>query len=536
MQHQRRDFIKLTTAGAATLALTRPRNALAAWPSTGTMEINPDIPNMRVVACVDTAMMKSTPKSMTFQTQNDAVDWPRVQANMDNMAMKLANKGTPEEAWKTIFRSGKDWAQTVVAIKVNAGESKNTTRLAVLQKFSNIFTGWGVKPENFIIYDGHSPATSIYNSSFSTTDKNKIMGVVSAPSGQTGDLLGGWKDAKLGNGTTRRCAAKIADGSVDILIDIANNKGHMMFGKVTLCMKNHYGTWEPDPQHTDLNNLIYNMNKGDPIIGGTPPRQQLCMVDSMFCNKADIFGTPELMPCYLVMGTLAPAVDYCTVKKIREEVSGLTHDSATVNSYLTAWGYKTSDPEWILVPPAGATGGDAGAGGSGGGTGTGTGKGGASGKDASAGNGGASGTGGTNDVVGRDAGRDVAGSKGGSTASTTSGNGGAKGSGGLAAGSGGTKNPGGAESGGAQGKGGSGGSGSGGVAGSGGSAKSGGHEVTGTSNGCEIGGGGVGLGVALGVGAIVAGGLRRLLARREGVAADETKPEDKPEEKSEPST
>ena len=104
MKKERRDFLKITTAGAAGLALTRSTPALAAWPSSGTMEINPAISNMRVVACVDTAMMKSVPTSMTFETQNAAVDYARLQANMDAMAMSLAQKGTADEAWKTIFR------------------------------------------------------------------------------------------------------------------------------------------------------------------------------------------------------------------------------------------------------------------------------------------------------------------------------------------------------------------------------------------------------------------------------------------------
>jgi hypothetical protein len=146
---------------------------------------------------------------------------------------------------QTIFRSSKAWADTVVAVKVNSGEPKNTARLAVLQKLSKVLTGFGVQPKNFIVYDGNTKnptAPSIFSAHFSTTDTSKVLGVVGGPTDSSDDLLGGWKNAQLANGTTRRCAAKIADGTVDILINIANNKGHTMFGKVTLCMKNHYGT------------------------------------------------------------------------------------------------------------------------------------------------------------------------------------------------------------------------------------------------------------------------------------------------------
>lgn len=354
MKEQRRDFLKLTAAGASGLALSKLNRAYAAWPSTGTQELNPTIANMRVVACVDPAMVKKVPSNMTFDTQNAAIDDVRVQANLDAMAMALAQVDTAEAAWKAIFRSSKDWASTVVAIKVNAGEAQNTAHLAILRRLSNLFIGWGVKAQNFIVYDGHTVpgAPGIFTASFSTTDTSKVLGVVGGPSGSSSDLLGGWKDAKLVDGSTRRCAAKIADGTVDILINIASNKGHPMFGKVTLCMKNHYGTWEPDSTHTDLNNLIFKMNKSDPIIGGNPPRQQLCMVDSLFCNKVNITGTPELMPGYLVMGTFAPAVDYLTVRRIREEVSKLSHDSAVIDSYLTSFGYATTDAQWVVVPPA----------------------------------------------------------------------------------------------------------------------------------------------------------------------------------------
>jgi anaerobic selenocysteine-containing dehydrogenase len=57
MQEQRRDFLKITAAGAAGLALARAKRAFAAWPSTGTLAVNPTISNMRVVGCVDTKMM-----------------------------------------------------------------------------------------------------------------------------------------------------------------------------------------------------------------------------------------------------------------------------------------------------------------------------------------------------------------------------------------------------------------------------------------------------------------------------------------------
>jgi hypothetical protein len=416
MQEQRRDFLKITAAGAAGLALARVNRAFAAWPSTGTLAVNPTISNMRVVGCVDTKMMKSTPQT-TFAAENAAVDAARLQANMDAMAMQLAQVDTADAAWKAIFRSGKDWAATKVAIKINSLEPANAAHIAIVQKFCTVIAGLGVPPANIIVYDGqtaYNGKTSNYASYISLSDTTKIAAVLSNQNGS----LGGTVSAPIPGGSNATCTAAIANGTIDILINIANNKGHDLMGRATLCMKNHFGTFAP--KH-DINYLL-NINKSDAILGGTPVRQQLCFVDSLFANKTQNIGIPEVMPCYLVMGVFAPAVDYLTIKKVREGVMGCTHDAATINSYLTTFGYATTDPLWVLVPPAsGGTNADGGAG--------------ADAAGGSGGNGGASGSGGAR--------------SGGTSGSAGARTGGANGSGG--GGSGGTSGAGGAGSGGTSG-------------------------------------------------------------------------------------
>ena len=463
MQKQRRDFLKITAAGAAGLALTRADRAFAAWPGTGTMAVNPNISNMRVVGCVDTKMMKSTP-AMSFAAKNAAVDSARVQANMDAMAMQLANQPTADAAWKAIFTTGKSsWAATKVAIKINSLEPKNTAHIAILQKFCSILAGYGVLPANIIIYDGQSAYTDTSNfaSYISLTDATKIQAVLS----NLNSAMGGTVSAAIPGGSTGTCTANIANGTIDILINVANNKGHDLMGGATLCMKNHFGTFAP--KH-DIN-YLFNINKSDAILGGTPVRQQLCFVDSLFTNKTQNVGTPELMPCYLTMGVFAPAVDYLTIKKVREEALGLTHVDATINSYLTSFGYTTADPVWVLVPPAsGGSGADGGAGGAGGSGSSGSGGAGSGGTSTSGGarGGGASGSGGT-----------ASGGTSGSGGTTASG--GTSSAGGVA--SGGTSGSGGARSGGTNA---AGGAGSGGTSGSGGAASGG----TSGSSGARSGG------------------------------------------------
>ena len=466
MQNQRRDFLKMTAAGAAGLALARAGKAHAAWPSTGTLDVNPTISNMRVVACYDTKMMTGTPTAMSFAAENAAVNTAQVQANMDAMAMQLANQTTADAAWKAIFRSSKAWASTKVAIKVNTIEPKNMARLAVIQKFCTILTGFGVPAANIIIYDGNTTygaGISNYNSYFSATDTSKIPGVVSSYN----TALGGTVNATIPGGTSAACTAQIANGTIDILINIANNKGHTMMGKATLSMKNHFGTFAPNHD----NNYVFNINKSDAILGGTPVRQQLCFIDSLIANKVSNTGTPEVMPCYLIMGVFGPAVDYLTVKKVRETVMNCTHDETIIAQYVTTFGYAETDPVWVVVPPAGASittdGGTPGTGGSA--SGGNSGKGGAG----SGGSSGSSGTGGAGSGGARASGGAA---NGGASGSGGSGNGGASASGTGGAESGGTRASGGASSGGV---GANGGAGSGGVsanggAGSGGATASGG--------------------------------------------------------------
>ena len=463
MQKQRRDFLKITTVGATGLLMGGASRAHAAWPSSGTLEINPDVSNMRVVGCNDTAMMKTTPATMSFAAENSAVDSARVQANMDAMAMQLAQKTTADEAWKAIFRSSKAWASTLVAIKVNVTEPKNMPRVAVVEKLCRVFAGLGVPASNIIVYDGGPSSfaqyTSNYTSYFSTTDTSKIPGVIS----NINDALGGTTNGKLPDGSTATCTADVANGKVDILVSVAVNKGHPNFGGATLCMKNHFGTFIPN--HTDLNNYILKINKSDAIIGGAPPRQQLCVIDSLIANVASNTGTPEKMPGYLVMGTFAPAVDYLTVKKVREEVLSATHDAAVIDTYVTSFGYTAKDPVWVLVPPAGTTT-DGGASGTGG-----TGSGGKSGPGGSAGSAGSTGSGG----AGGSSSGGVQGTGGTKTGGTegSGGTGGAGVKGSSGAGSGGVNASGGARTGGSTGTGGAGGGGTNGTAGTSGGGTSG---------------------------------------------------------------
>jgi hypothetical protein len=393
---QRRDFLKTAAAGAAgAVALSTLRMDRAFAQTTGGwttgMQVNPNIDNKRVVYCFDTKMLTSTPGT-SFTAQNAAVDEAKVAANLDQMAMQLAQKTTAKEAWAAIFRSSKPWASTKVAIKTNAilGTNGNHPRVAVIKKICDVFVDqFGVPPGNIVLYDANSDASKCYSTYASLTDATKIRAVVSVKA----QSLGGMVDVTIANvaiaGRAITGVADFVNGVTDILVDIAIVKRHSgpgtsySFGSCSLCMKNHLGTFinkgsetgTGDASATGLHSLaaIFEINKHPAVLGGNPVRQQLCIVDGLLANSNGAGGTWDLRVDRLVMGTFAPTVDYLTATKIMSDVMGKPDANNNLPKFLTEFGYTTTDPVWVdataaIVTPTGGSGGSSGAGGSSGGT------------------------------------------------------------------------------------------------------------------------------------------------------------------------
>ena len=119
----RRSFLKSTAAGATGMVLASSMRVKAALGDSSNpyvlpnvwvngKDLNPDIPNTRVVCCHDPLMITSNvplPHSGSGPAkyviaQDKVVDRNRVSANMDAMAMSLTQKSSANEAWATIFK------------------------------------------------------------------------------------------------------------------------------------------------------------------------------------------------------------------------------------------------------------------------------------------------------------------------------------------------------------------------------------------------------------------------------------------------
>jgi hypothetical protein len=149
-----------------------------------------------------------------------------------------------------------------------------------------------------------------------------------------------------------KCTKALATGEIDILVNIAVNKGHSAdVGKTTLTLKNHAGTFDPKPIHKGgLLNYIIALNKSNAILGGSPVRQQLCIVDSIWAMTNGPFGKPDKQLCRLLMGTFSPALDYLTAKKIREPFMNVSH--TTIDRFLKDFGYSDfSSLNFVNVNP-----------------------------------------------------------------------------------------------------------------------------------------------------------------------------------------
>lgn len=352
----RRDFLK-TSMGAAAAALMTNTIDAAQLSRPKARIINPAIDNLRVVCCHDPDMVTGNPTIYTtISGQNEPVVVEKVQANIDQMAMALAEKPTPQEAWATIFQkpASKEWSEVKVAIKANCktlsdrDDPMNNPRLAVLDKVCKALNELGVPFQNIIIFDDDDEDATIYRDFLG----NGLPSDIKVSTGDPADLLGGQKISTpipAPYNQNGNCTKHIADGTIDILINCAMNKGHTRseFGSATITMKNHLGTFSP-VHSTDY---LIGITKSEAIVGGTPPRQQLNIVDSLYASMSGPSAIPDRWPYRLVMGTCSSVVDYATIIKIREDVMGASHNSSVVNRFLTDFGYSPGDLDFVDVTP-----------------------------------------------------------------------------------------------------------------------------------------------------------------------------------------
>jgi hypothetical protein len=348
----RRRFIKSTIiTGAAITGFPTvyiPKSPAGWAPQTA---VHPNVDKLRVAGVTDPAMTSSIESSASWALQNKLVNAEAVWENMDKLACGLTDVRDPREAWQAIFVKPprKSWSDTVVAIKTN-NISQQHTRSAVMAKVCHTLTDtMGIKPSNIHIYDADDGRGMSRETPFAGLPKGcRIVdnwGGIST----TTMVPAPWKDS----GGESECLKHLVDGSVDILINMAMCKGHSSrFGRFTMTMKNHFGTFSPRPGHRGgSQDYLIAINQTPEILGPMDkrtgkvlyPRQQLCLVDALWASKGGPGGRPTAQPNFIAMGVMSPVVDFQVATKFRGERMGWKPNMKMARRMLTDFGYTEKD-------------------------------------------------------------------------------------------------------------------------------------------------------------------------------------------------
>lgn len=356
MKTSRRDFLKISAAGAAAVAATNaganPIKRQGVW--TSPKQINPNIDNLRVVFAHDSSMVNTSCSGFNsfgnMTTQNSYAEDDKIKANLDKMAIALTNIATPNDAWDTIFMKpeAKAWNEVKVAVKVN-GIGENHPRLAVVGKVCEELIRIGVTPSNITIYDACHGSEHLYPS---FVGSEIPLGVVV----DDGNKKKGNSDTvTVADGTQLPCTDILATKSgsqvtytKDILVNLAVCKNHGWgYGQFTMTLKNHIGSLKfTCPRSEDD---LPKINKSEAILGdfsdpSTPARQQICIIDALWSSTSGgPYATPDVDTNTLIMGTSSPIVDYLTGKNIRDDVVNDAPNYDLLHKIIQDFGHELSD-------------------------------------------------------------------------------------------------------------------------------------------------------------------------------------------------
>jgi len=325
------------------------RKSTAAWARRS--DVHPNVNNLRVVGVTDEGMTKDSRPFSSWVSQDKLVVNEAVWENMDKLACALVETRNPGEAWQGIFIKPprKSWSDTVVAIKTN-NIAQQHTRSAVMAKICHLLTRInGVKPSNIYIYDACHGSRMRSNTPFKNLPEGCRIVNTWGGSNTATFVPAPWKN----KGDTSQCLKHLVNGSVDILVNVAMCKGHSnRFGGFTMTMKNHFGTFSPDPGHErGSQDYLMAINQTPEILGPMDrrtgkvlyPRQQLCLVDALWASEGGPGGNPSHQPNFLAMGLLSPIVDYQVATKFRGERMGWEPEKRATHRMLTDFGYEESD-------------------------------------------------------------------------------------------------------------------------------------------------------------------------------------------------
>lgn len=320
----RRSFIHKTAVAAAGISafpMVFIPKAQAEWAKKTV--VHPNVDNLRVVGITDPKMIK--PGASASEVDKFIVQ-ETIWENIDRLACSLAQTSNPQEAWRTIFIKPprKSWSDTVVALKFNSvvHRGQDTPSAVVAKICYSLIHSLGVKPSNIHIYDAvHGKDMKRFDGLPEGCRVEKLWGGLVAET----HIPKPWHNAANKGKST--CLKQLVDGSIDILINIAKCRGHILphLGGFSMAMKNHFGSFYPLRGHHPYSGLDYliAINQTPEILGSMDkktgkvlyPRQQLCFIDGLWTTES--FSAHQTN--FLAMGVFAPIVDYSVMSYLTDK-------------------------------------------------------------------------------------------------------------------------------------------------------------------------------------------------------------------------
>ncbi|MHC4592078.1 MAG: hypothetical protein ACYS8L_05210 [Planctomycetota bacterium] len=356
----RRRFLKAAAGALAVSAVPTiviPRRVEAYQPGG---KIHPNIGPLRVVGLTDARMTAAPRLTAPWQETDPLVASDAVRENMDKLAMALAEEGNAADAWKKIFvkPAGRSWPDVVVGIKTNQTGYMRSS-VPVMSKVCHVLTDIvGVRAPNIHIYDACTGGDGGWGSAGVSNSIRLENRYADLPEGvHLADRWGGVMSYRTAvpepymDGEQRLgCLAHLVANRVGILINIALCKhDRPQFGGFTLCLKNHFATFNPLPAHEEGGGADYPpeiLGRMDARSGNVlHPRQQLCIIDALWASNWPGGGSwmPTAQPNALFMGAFAPSLDYLVATRFLGGELGWPIQEDVTGRLLADFGFASAD-------------------------------------------------------------------------------------------------------------------------------------------------------------------------------------------------
>jgi hypothetical protein len=367
----RRDFIKMSAAGAAGIVLTsgftQRASAASARAAAGTAPLN----TLRGRVVIN--FNKSATTSGVAPT---AAQRTTIKTMVDDSIKLLTGQTDVGAAWKSIFPSSGPNAISLtskIAIKVPVGINSSLTAphwatvQAITEGLQKMDFGSGSGPKfpaaNITVYDG-AGGNNLSACGFNSTNFPGLGGFVFGSFGT--NYTDGAEDNATPTPAKRQYATALHDAA--FLINVFSPRGHQPYAEnLTLGFKNHYGTY-PCVYHDNpnLSQFIRNISCTGPVYN----KNVLSMCSGLYGqNEASgPTGSPEDFSVYakkidssstntdpttIIMGTDPVSVEMQAVKMLRMNQTNGQFTVAAMPNYLKAsGGVLVTGTNWPPNPAA----------------------------------------------------------------------------------------------------------------------------------------------------------------------------------------